>query len=100
MTSWRNSSRHQECSVIAVSITCEEKSNYPLFSAFYMYDAESLENCATFDDQYMIMVYNFKTTSYKKHCNLDDNLLFNLIYVHRHVNTFNYSDEAWSLGND
>ena len=43
-----------------------------------MYDAESLENSTTFDNQYMIMVYNFKTTSYNKHkhCNLDDNLLF------------------------
>ena len=53
-----------------------KRSNHPLFSAFYMYDAESLENCTTYDDQYMIMVYNFKTTSYNKHCNLDDNLLF------------------------
>lgn len=41
-----------------------------------MYDAESFENCTTLDDQYMIMVYNFKTTSYNKHCNVDDNLLF------------------------
>ena len=50
-------------------------SNNPQFFAFYMYDAESLENCTTFDDhECMIIVYNFKTTSYNKH--LDDNFLF------------------------
>ena len=49
-------------------------SNNPQFFAFYMCDAESLENCTTFDNQCMIIVYNFKMTSYNKHCNLDDNL--------------------------
>ena len=35
--------------------------------AFHMYDAKSLDHCTLFDDQYMIVLYNFKTTSDIEH---------------------------------
>ena len=46
----------------------KEKSEVEEFSfAFHMYDAKSLDHCTTFDDQYMIVLYNFQTTSDIEH---------------------------------
>ena len=35
--------------------------------AFHVYDAKSLDHYTTFDDQYKIVLYNFKTTSDIEH---------------------------------
>ena len=35
--------------------------------AFDMWDAKSLDHCTTFDDQYVIVLCNFKTASYIEH---------------------------------
>ena len=46
----------------------KEKSEVEEFSfAFHMYDAKSLDHCTNADDHYMIVLCNFKTTSYIEH---------------------------------
>ena len=48
----------------SLPLETEETSEVEEFSfAFHMYNAKSLDHCTTFDDQYMIVLYNFKTTS-------------------------------------
>ena len=58
----------------------EEKSEVDEFSfAFHMYDAKSLDHCPTFDDQYVIVLCNFKrrhTLNIHKYCNQFNNFLF------------------------
>ena len=58
---------HQGCSVIALSKACKEKKPSKSFRFFNCDDAKSLNDCITFDDQYMNVVYNLKTTSYIEH---------------------------------
>ena len=54
--------------LFSLPLETKETSEVEQFSfAFHMYDAKSLDHCITFDDQYMIVLYNFKTTSDIKH---------------------------------
>ena len=47
----------------SLTLETEETSEVEEFNfAFHMYDAKSLDHCTTFDDQYKIVLYNFKTT--------------------------------------
>ena len=58
----------------------KEKSEVEEFSfAFHMYDAKSLDHCTSVDDQYMIILSNFKrrhTLNIHKYCNQFNNFLF------------------------
>ena len=58
----------------------KEKSEVEEFNfAFHMYDAKSLDHCTSFDDQYMIVLCNFKrrhTLNIHKYCNQFNNFLF------------------------
>ena len=52
----------------SLSLGTKETSEVEEFSfAFHMYDARRLDHCTTFEDQYMIVLYNFKTTSDIEH---------------------------------
>ena len=52
----------------SLPLETKETSEVEEFSfAFHMYAAKSLDNCSTFVDQYMIVLYNFKTTSDIEH---------------------------------
>ena len=52
----------------SLPLETKETSEVEEFSfAFHMYDARRLDHCTTFEDQYMIVLYNFKTTSDIEH---------------------------------
>ena len=52
----------------SLPLETKETSEVEEFSfAFYMFNAKSLDYLTTFDDQYMIVLCNFKTTPYIEH---------------------------------